>query len=98
MTFSNQKTIDEYADKALSQKNGIDFDGDTNCTYRLTLALAYYGTAVGRGITDSGVALEVTIPRQVNNPLGMTISDETDDREEMIEFLESIIQKIKEAT
>jgi hypothetical protein len=86
-------SLKECIGKALSKENRKPFDGDSNAPYRLIIEMAEVGPD---GREEGGFFCAAKIPRQVDNCLGMSLIEGTNDRKEAIEFLEMLIEKLRE--
>jgi len=85
--------LQPYADKALSPDNRKPFDGDSNCPFRIVISMAEVGTY---GDEEGGFWCEGKIPRQVDNCLGGSVVVQTNQKEEAIQMLEELIEKLKQ--
>lgn len=81
------ESLRRYVDLALSDENRKPFDGDSNAPYRVVVEFAEVGSY---GNEPAGFWCEVKIPRQVDNGLGLTISESVSCRSDAARLLRSL--------
>ena len=82
----NEATL-KYVCKALSEQNRKPFDGDSNAPFQIQISMAEVGPHADE---DGGFWMELKIPKQIDNCLGMSIVETFNDRKEAVSILREL--------
>ena len=85
------KEMMKYVRKAVSKSNRC-FNEDNNHRYRVDIQMAEVG---GKKDGEGNFWFEISIPRQVNNDLGMTFTETVFSKEDAVAVLKSVIAELE---